>query len=56
MTAVVASAVLRQRALREIPRVPGRIAFPILIPIMQIILFASVFQNFGQYRTGGAGN
>jgi ABC-2 type transport system permease protein len=53
---VVASAVLCRRALREIPRVPGRIAFPMLIPIMQMILFASVFQNFGQYRTGGAGS
>lgn len=57
MTAgVVASAVLCRRALREIPRVPGRILFPMLIPIMQMILFASVFQNFGQYRTGGAGS
>jgi ABC-2 type transport system permease protein len=55
-TGIVASAVLCRRALREIPRVPGRIAFPMLIPIMQMILFASVFQNFGQYRTGGAGN
>ena len=55
MSGVVASAVLCRRALREIPRVPGRIAFPMLIPIMQMILFAAVFQNFGQYRTGGAG-
>jgi ABC-2 type transport system permease protein len=53
---IVASGVLCQRALREIPRVPGRIVFPMLIPIMQMILFASVFQNFGQYRTGGAGS
>jgi ABC-2 type transport system permease protein len=51
---VIASAVLCRRALREIPRVPGRIAFPMLIPIMQMILFASVFENFGQYRTGGS--
>jgi ABC-2 type transport system permease protein len=56
MSGVVASAVLCRRALREIPRVPGRIMFPMLIPIMQMILFASVFQNFGQYRTGGAGS
>jgi ABC-2 type transport system permease protein len=56
VTGVVASAVLCRRALREIPRVPGRIMFPMLIPIMQMILFASVFQNFGQYRTGGAGS
>ncbi|HSD02707.1 MAG TPA: ABC transporter permease [Gaiellales bacterium] len=56
MSGVVASAVLCRRALREIPRVPGRIAFPMLIPIMQMILFAAVFQNFGQYRTGGAGS
>ncbi len=55
-TTVVASAVLCRRALREIPRVPGRIAFPMLIPIMQMILFAAIFQNFGQYRTGGAGS
>jgi ABC transporter DrrB family efflux protein len=53
---VVASAVLCRRALREIPRVPGRIAFPMLIPVMQMVLFAAVFQNFGQYRTGGAGS
>jgi ABC-2 type transport system permease protein len=56
MNGVVASAVLCQRALREIPRVPGRIVFPMLIPIVQMILFASVFENFGQYRTGGAGS
>jgi len=54
MSGVVASAVLCRRALREIPRVPGRIMFPMLIPIMQMILFAAVFQNFNQYRTGGA--
>lgn len=56
MNGVVASAVLCRRALREIPRVPGRIVFPMLIPIMQMILFAAVFQNFSQYRTGGAGS
>ena len=57
MTAgVVASGVLCRRALREIPRVPGRIVFPMLIPIVQMILFASVFENFGQYRTAGAGS
>jgi ABC-2 type transport system permease protein len=56
MSGVVASAVLCRRALREIPRVPGRILFPMLIPIMQMILFAAVFQNFNQYRTGGAGS
>jgi ABC-2 type transport system permease protein len=56
VSGVVASAVLCRRALREIPRVPGRIAFPMLIPIMQMVLFAAVFQNFGQYRTGGAGS
>jgi ABC-2 type transport system permease protein len=56
VSGIVASAVLCRRALREIPRVPGRIMFPMLIPIMQMILFASVFQNFGQYRTGGAGS
>ena len=56
MSGVVASAVLCRRALREIPRVPGRILFPMLIPIMQMILFAAVFQNFSQYRTGGAGS
>jgi ABC-2 type transport system permease protein len=55
-TGVLASAVLCRRALREIPRVPGRIAFPMLIPILQMILFASVFQNFGQYRTGSSGS
>jgi ABC-2 type transport system permease protein len=27
-----------------------------LIPILQMILFASVFQNFGQYRTGSSGS
>jgi hypothetical protein len=53
-TGVIASAVLCRRALREIPRVPGRIAFPMLIPILQMILFAAVFQNFGQYKTASS--
>jgi ABC-2 type transport system permease protein len=53
-TGVLASAVLCRRTLREIPRVPGRIAFPMLIPILQMILFAAVFQNFGQYKTASS--
>ena len=54
MTGLVASAVLCRRALREIPRVPGRILFPMLIPVVQMVLFAQIFQHFGQYRTGGS--
>jgi ABC-2 type transport system permease protein len=54
VTGVLASAVLCRRALREIPRLPGRIVFPMLIPVAQMVLFAAVFQNFGQYRTGGS--
>lgn len=45
MTAFTETAVLAARALREIPRVPTRIVFPVLIPIVQLILFAAVFQE-----------
>ena len=48
MRGVVETATLAARALREIPRVPTRIIFPILIPIMQLVLFTAVFSKVTQ--------
>jgi ABC-type multidrug transport system permease subunit len=48
--------VLAGRALREIPRVPTRIIFPLLIPIMQLVLFASVFANVALIKVAGGGS
>src|SRR5207237_6493203 len=45
MTVVVETQTLAARALREIPRLPTRIIFPILIPIMQLVLFTAVFSK-----------
>jgi ABC transporter DrrB family efflux protein len=50
MRFLVETAVLAGRALREIPRVPTRIIFPILIPIMQLVLFTAVFSKVTQIR------
>lgn len=54
MSVVVESAVLARRALREIPRLPTRIVFPVLIPIVQLILFAAVFEKVAQLPGFGA--
>ena len=54
MSVVVQSAVLAARALREIPRLPNRIIFPLLIPIMQLVLFAAVFEKVVQLPGFGA--
>jgi len=50
MRLVVESGVLFQRALREIPRVPTRIAFPVIGPVMQLILLTAVLTNVTQLR------
>jgi ABC-2 type transport system permease protein len=47
---------LALRALREIPRLPTRIIFPILIPIMQLVLFSAVFSRVTQLRGFPAGS
>lgn len=51
---VVPSAVLAGRAMREIPRIPTRIVFPLLIPIMQLVLFVAVFQAVSRLPGYGA--
>ncbi len=56
MKLVTDSLVLAARAGREIPRVPTRIVFPLLIPVMQLVLFASVFANIGTLRNAGSGS
>ncbi|MGZ4431671.1 MAG: ABC transporter permease [Gaiellales bacterium] len=43
MKTLADASVLALRALREIPRLPTRIVFPLLIPIMQLVLFTAVF-------------
>ena len=48
MRAFVETWTLTARALREIPRLPTRIIFPILIPIMQLVLFTAVFSKVTQ--------
>ncbi len=50
------SLVLAGRAGREIPRVPTRLIFPLLIPIMQLVLFASVFANVALLKVAGGGS
>ena len=50
MRLVVESGVLFQRALREIPRVPTRIAFPVIGPVMQLVLLTAVLTNVTQLR------
>jgi ABC-2 type transport system permease protein len=45
VSVVVETATLATRALREIPRLPTRIVFPILVPIMQLVLFTAVFSK-----------
>jgi ABC-2 type transport system permease protein len=50
------TAVLAGRAMREIPRVPTRIVFPLLIPVMQLVLFASVFANVALIKVAGGGS
>ncbi len=54
MTGFTETVVLAARALREIPRVPTRIIFPVLIPIVQLILFAAVFEQVATLRGFGA--
>jgi ABC-2 type transport system permease protein len=48
MRLVVESGVLFQRALREIPRVPTRIAFPVVGPVMQLVLLTAVLSRVTQ--------
>lgn len=54
MSAAVETATLAWRAMREIPRIPGRILFPLLIPILQLVLFAAVFTRVAQLPGYGA--
>ena len=48
MRLVVESGVLYRRALREIPRVPPRIAFPVIGPVMQLVLLTAVLTRVTQ--------
>ena len=48
MRLAVESGVLFQRALREIPRVPTRIAFPVIGPVMQLVLLTAVLTSVTQ--------
>jgi ABC-2 type transport system permease protein len=48
MRLVVESGVLYRRALREIPRVPTRIAFPGIGPVMQLVLLTAVLTRVTQ--------
>ena len=48
MRLAVESGVLFQRALREIPRVPTRIAFPVIGPVMQLVLLTAVLSSVTQ--------
>jgi ABC-2 type transport system permease protein len=48
MRLAVESGVLFQRALREIPRVPTRIAFPVVGPVMQLVLLTAVLSRVTQ--------
>jgi ABC-2 type transport system permease protein len=56
MTVAVETATLGLRAMREIPRLPTRIIFPILIPIMQLVLFSAVFSKVTELRGFPAGS
>ena len=48
MRLALETTVLFQRALREIPRVPTRIAFPVIGPVMQLILLTAVLTSVTQ--------
>ena len=48
MRLAVESGVLFKRALREIPRVPTRIAFPVIGPVMQLVLLTAVLTSVTQ--------
>jgi len=48
MRLVLESGVLYRRALREIPRVPTRIAFPVIGPVMQLVLLTAVLTRVTQ--------
>ena len=50
MRLAVESGVLFQRALREIPRVPTRIAFPVIGPVMQLVLLTAVLSKVTRIR------
>lgn len=54
MSTLVPSAALAGRALREIPRLPTRLIFPILVPILQLVLFAAVFHRLARLPGYGA--
>ena len=56
MKVLTDSLVLAGRAGRELPRVPTRLVFPLLIPLMQLVLFASVFANVGLIKLAGNGS
>ncbi len=48
MRLAIETSVLFQRALREIPRVPTRIAFPVIGPVMQLVLLTAVLSSVTQ--------
>jgi ABC-2 type transport system permease protein len=48
MRLALETSVLFQRALREIPRVPTRIAFPVIGPVMQLVLLTAVLSSVTQ--------
>ena len=52
----LATWVLFVRALREIPRVPTRIAFPLIGPVMQVILLTSAFASLSRFNVYGSGS
>lgn len=54
MTTLVESTALARRTLREIPRLPTRLVFPILVPILQLVLFAAVFDRLARLPGYGA--
>lgn len=54
MSTVVETTALARRALREIPRLPTRLIFPILVPILQLVLFAAVFDRVARLPGYGA--
>lgn len=55
MRPVVETGLLAARALREVPRLPTRIVFPVLVPVLQLVLFAAVFAKVAQLLPGFAG-
>jgi ABC-2 type transport system permease protein len=54
MSMLVETGLLARRALREIPRLPTRVVFPILVPILQLVLFAAVFDRVARLPGFGA--